>query len=391
MHSCELWVEILSPFHTPPYDLVYPQLSTCTAAPPPSFHRKADTESLPVRARSTMPLESEEMKAAAARVLASFTPDANAADASAGLTEFERATAAAPTPPLSAAAPDGSGACSANGRDAAASEPKVKKTVMWHEDERLEHPPNTPPLSAAPLSEGAAAPEPLSSSSAVDAADAADAVGAATPQTIERSPPQRQGTAEMSAEAAAELAAEQAVRQSPRAAHVSATGRAVASVPEGLPPPPVEEGDAVALTGESAQLLMKLTATKSALEVRNWAKRSSDEEVSVMVSAIRNLHSAWLSADAALINMHVEASLRKEVETNVRRESAGIGSQLESAQAAQANAEEMLKKSERRCRALEAELTERNEEVQNLTMALQQAILEQKGVAESKKKWKTKA
>ena len=234
--------------------LVDPQLSTCTAAPPPSFHRKADTESLPVRARSTMPLESEEMKAAAARVLASFTPDANAADASAGLTEFERATAAAPTPPPSAAAPAGSGACSANGRDAAASEPKVKKTVMWHEDERLEHPPNTPPLSAAPLSEGAAAP-PLSSSSAVDAADAADAVGAATPQTIERSPPQRQGTAEMSAEAAAELAAEQAVRQSPRAAHVSATGRAVASVPEELPPPPVEEGDAVALTGESAQLL----------------------------------------------------------------------------------------------------------------------------------------
>ena len=57
------------------------------------------------------------------------------------------------------------------------------------------------------------------------------------------------------------------------------------------------------------------------------------------------------------------------------------------AAAAQAKAEAAAAQSDE----LRGALAEARGEVENLTMALQQAILEQKGVAESKKKWKTKA
>lgn len=338
-----------------------------------------------------MPKEqSAEMKAATARVLASLGVDADA-DVADGLAEYDRAdlseldkangigglsSKSLPVVPEAEEEDeedeevlpfDGS-------NDAAAQEAQTKpqNAVAWHEDERDEQAAASTPKASAPVGKAQAA---ASSSSGSQQPN-----GVAPPAPITLSP-----------EVAAELAAEQAMRQSPR--------RILASLPDGLPPTASsgvatsaeEDPDAPpSLTGEAAQLLMKLTAIKAPADLRRYFTKASDDEVNAMVSAIRDLHVAWLNADAALINMHVEASLRKEVATNQKLQTAESDSQLRELASQQSAAEAKLSHSQQRCKALEDELTERNEEVGNLTMALQQAILEQKGVAESKRKWAQK-
>ena len=63
---------------------------------------------------------------------------------------------------------------------------------------------------------------------------------------------------------------------------------------------------------ETAQLLMRVAAMSQPAEVRKWAAKAADSELTTLVKGVREVHQSWLHADAALINMNVELALLKQ-------------------------------------------------------------------------------
>ena len=161
-----------------------------------------------------------------------------------------------------------------------------------------------------------------------------------------------------------------------------------------VPPPPAED----------MALLMSFAALADASALRAWVERSPDSALTSTVRAIRALHSSWLLADGAMINLSVELSLLKqERAASVKREdfdcrsSPGVTDlvpqDLERQQEAQrviydnlieqlSASHEALEESEQRAEALRAELAEKSaaheKAVSELTAALEEATLEQK-------------
>lgn len=225
----------------------------------------------------------------------------------------------------------------------------------WHEDERstpstspklpeVETRFETPPLAPAPAAEAV---------SAVPASTAA-ATGPVTTCTEER------------------VAASSASKS-------AATIAAMVQVP-------------AAPAGESGQVLHRLAALTSAAQLRSVCEDSSDSDLMKIIRAVRELHATWLQTDASLINTSIQLTLlqRDTVEQEeafsedrkvLTQERATCASKL-------ADANARIAELEAEARALKQALTARTNECDGLTIALQQAILEQKGVAESQQKWR---
>lgn len=138
---------------------------------------------------------------------------------------------------------------------------------------------------------------------------------------------------------------------------------------------------------ETAQLLQRIGSIKAAADVRNWAKSASDADLLTLVSGVREVHASWLHADATLINLEVQLSIAKhhlgeaderalEKEKNVEDMKVAIQGQL-------GDAEGHLTTLTDEVASLQAQLAAKSSEVDSLTMSLQQAILNQKGVAEA--------
>ena len=89
------------------------------------------------------------------------------------------------------------------------------------------------------------------------------------------------------------------------------------------------------------------------------------------------MHSSWLAADASLINMHVQLAMLREGQ-------AARGRVRDEADERCAELEARLAESEARNAEMEATVGEQNEEIDNLTMALQSAILDRKDIADQK-------
>ena len=156
---------------------------------------------------------------------------------------------------------------------------------------------------------------------------------------------------------------------------------------ETLTPVASDETAPPAPTADRVQLLMRISAAKQPEQVRAWAQGAADEELMTMVRAIRELHSSWLHAESSLINMNVELSLQRHEQsktherlegenTVIKNEAHELSARLNAADASGAAAAEQ-------CVQLEARLRDKEAEVEQLTMQLQQAILEKKGAAES--------
>ena len=100
----------------------------------------------------------------------------------------------------------------------------------------------------------------------------------------------------------------------------------------------------------------------------------------------------WLHADASLINMNVQFSLLQQVSKDVlvrsNTDKKALTAERTTAAARLIECEARMAEVERERDELRAALHAKEGEVGGLTMALQQAILEQKGVAESQQKWK---
>lgn len=134
-------------------------------------------------------------------------------------------------------------------------------------------------------------------------------------------------------------------------------------------------------------LLLRISALGGAKDVRRWAEGAADAELGSFVKALRALHQSWLCTDAALINTSVELSLLKETQVGCEvREACERRSSHESSRLLSESQDE-LAASEVVREQLAAQLAEKDAEVAGLTLALQAAILEQKGVAESQRKW----
>ena len=144
--------------------------------------------------------------------------------------------------------------------------------------------------------------------------------------------------------------------------------------------------------GESGQVLHRLAALTSAAQLRSVCEDSSDSDLMKIIRAVRELHATWLQTDASLINTSIQLTLlqRDTVEQEeafsedrkvLTQERATCASKL-------ADANARIAELEAEARALKQALAARTNECDGLTIALQQAILEQKGVAESQQKWR---
>lgn len=130
----------------------------------------------------------------------------------------------------------------------------------------------------------------------------------------------------------------------------------------------------------SAAMMLRLSALKDAADVRRWVGRASDEDLQLMVRAVRELHSAWLHADASLINKSLEFSLLKQASSEqVERSMSDLKVATEERVTAAARLGEVERERDELRQALDA----KESEVNDLTLSLQQAILENKGVAEA--------
>ena len=133
---------------------------------------------------------------------------------------------------------------------------------------------------------------------------------------------------------------------------------------------------------ETAQLLLRLQAMANASDVKRWMNGAGEEEVMMLIKGLKEVHASWLHADAALINMSMEMSgyKRREEEREVEKRISGeerrdlVGRVME--------AEGKLQEADVRIDELSAALSEKQGEVDALTLSLQQAILDQKGVAD---------
>ena len=132
---------------------------------------------------------------------------------------------------------------------------------------------------------------------------------------------------------------------------------------DGAPRPPV---------AERAQLLHRIAACTNAASLRAWASNAPDEDLTTLIQAVRELHSSWLHADAALINMNVELQLVKQgnldAEADRRTQGDNKKQLIDRVTAAESDAAEASE----RLVALEAKLQQKDTEIGALTMALQQ-------------------
>ena len=137
--------------------------------------------------------------------------------------------------------------------------------------------------------------------------------------------------------------------------------------------------------------LLRLVACKTPAEVRDWSKRTTDSEVLLLVKELRELQGWVDNADLRLINQEVELGLLRnsaaaaEVRDvhdrrNTEGEMARMKAMLEESEAKRLNAE-------KGCEQLAATLVEKEKELNEVTLALQAAILGQKGAAESVRIW----
>ena len=137
--------------------------------------------------------------------------------------------------------------------------------------------------------------------------------------------------------------------------------------------------------------LLRLVACKTPAEVRDWSKRTTDSEVLLLVKELRELQGWVDNADLRLINQEVELGLLRnsaaaaEVRDvhdrrNTEEEMARMKAKLEESEAKRLNAE-------KGCEQLAATLVETEKELNEVTLALQAAILGQKGAAESVRIW----
>jgi hypothetical protein len=170
-----------------------------------------------------------------------------------------------------------------------------------------------------------------------------------------------------------------AARTQAAAARSGSGAQAAAMAAANVPSAPV---------AESAQRLHRLAAFTRAEQLRNL----SDDELLATIRAVRELHATWLHADAALINTTLQCALLKEdavqVEDAFRTEHKVLTQERVTCASKLADAEARIAELEAETATLKASLSAKNAECDGLTMALQQAILEQKGVAESKQKWR---
>ena len=131
------------------------------------------------------------------------------------------------------------------------------------------------------------------------------------------------------------------------------------------------------LTAAYQREVLRVASLKEAGEVRKWASGSGQESLVAMLRGVRELHSSWLHADAALINLQVENSLLKSAAADDERTAARkqkddeceLASRLRRAEAA-------LAASEGGKTALASVLAERDAEIAQLTFSLQQSILD---------------
>ena len=84
---------------------------------------------------------------------------------------------------------------------------------------------------------------------------------------------------------------------------------------------------------ETLQLLMRLQALSTPTELREWAKRASDEELRTFHKGLREVNQSWLYADAALINMDIELSMLRQagmaLSAGAKTEYKSLSTQLE--------------------------------------------------------------
>ena len=84
---------------------------------------------------------------------------------------------------------------------------------------------------------------------------------------------------------------------------------------------------------ETLQLLMRLQALSTPAELREWAKRASDEELRTFHKGLREVNQSWLYADAALINMDIELSMLRQagmaLSAGAKTEYKSLSTQLE--------------------------------------------------------------
>jgi len=120
-------------------------------------------------------------------------------------------------------------------------------------------------------------------------------------------------------------------------------------------------------------------------------QRATDGELTAMVKELRELQTSCHQTDAKLINLEVEMALLKQGQLaaevrdahdrrNSFEETSLARNALEVAQAG-------LRESEERREVMAVALAQKEKELGEMTVALQKAILSQKGVAEISKSW----
>ena len=143
---------------------------------------------------------------------------------------------------------------------------------------------------------------------------------------------------------------------------------------------------------ETAQLLQRIGSIKAAAHMRSWAAQASDAELMQLVSGVREVHASWLHADASAINMEIQLAITKqqqhEADERERDQKTNIDEMRTAIQTQLSNAEGHLATLAGEVTSLQAQLAAKNSEVKSLTTSLQQAILNQKGVAEAATKFK---
>ena len=84
---------------------------------------------------------------------------------------------------------------------------------------------------------------------------------------------------------------------------------------------------------ETLQLLMRLQALSTPAELREWARKASDEELRTFHKGLREVNQSWLYADAALINMDIELSMLRQagmaLSAGAKTEYTSLSTQLE--------------------------------------------------------------
>jgi len=138
-------------------------------------------------------------------------------------------------------------------------------------------------------------------------------------------------------------------------------------------------------------VLLRLAGCTTPAEIRAWMQRATDGELTAMVKELRELQTSCHQTDAKLINLEVEMALLKQGQLaaevrdahdrrNSFEETSLARNALEVAQAG-------LRESEERREVMAVALAQKEKELGEMTVALQKAILSQKGVAEISKSW----